>query len=53
MPKEKAQRDSACLKQINVEEAPVVMLVGIVFLAVIYPAGKAALIQPASAMRYN
>lgn len=32
---------------------PVVMLVGIVFLAVIYPAGKAALIQPASAMRYN
>jgi len=32
---------------------PVVMLVAIVFLAVIYPAGKAALIQPVEAMRHH
>ena len=32
---------------------PVVMLIAIVFLAVIYPAGKAALIQPVEAMRHS
>ena len=32
---------------------PVVLLVVIVFLAVIYPAGKAELIQPVEAMRHN
>ena len=32
---------------------PVVMLVVIVFLAVLYPAGKAALIQPVEAMRHG
>jgi ABC-type lipoprotein release transport system permease subunit len=37
----------------NIFITPVVMLVVIVFLAVLYPAGKAALIQPAEAMRYN
>ena len=32
---------------------PVVMLISIVFLAVIYPASKAALIQPVEAMRHS
>jgi ABC-type lipoprotein release transport system permease subunit len=32
---------------------PIIMLVTIVFLAILYPAGKAALIRPSEAMRHN
>ncbi len=37
----------------HVFTTPVVMLISIVFLAVIYPASKAALIQPVEAMRHS
>jgi ABC-type lipoprotein release transport system permease subunit len=32
---------------------PIIMLVTIVFLAILYPAGKAALIRPSEAMRHS
>jgi ABC-type lipoprotein release transport system permease subunit len=38
---------------LRVFTTPVLMLVVIVFLAVIYPASKAALIQPVEAMRHS